>query len=60
MDHEYSAEQQAYHGGLLDKFIEFASSTDSGCTDALARNRLWVTSMEILLRLCRIMHNILP
>ena len=28
MDHEYPAEQQAYHGGLLDKFIEFASSTD--------------------------------
>ena len=32
MDHEYPAEQQAYHGGLLDKFVEFASSTYSGCT----------------------------
>jgi hypothetical protein len=23
MDHEYPAEQEAYHGGLLDKFVEF-------------------------------------
>ena len=39
MDHEYPAEQQAYHGGLLDKFVEFASSTDSGCTDAAHKSR---------------------
>lgn len=40
MDHEYPAEQQAYHGGLLDKFIEFASSTDSGCTDAAHKKQV--------------------
>ena len=40
MDHEYSAEQQAYHGGLLDKFIEFASSTDSGCTNAAHKKQV--------------------
>ena len=33
MNHEYTAEQQAYHGGLLDKFIEFTGPTDPGCTD---------------------------
>src|SRR5262249_14804450 len=33
MNHEYDAEQKAYHGGLLDKFVEYASPTDSGCTD---------------------------
>jgi phospholipase C len=31
MDHDYLAEQKAYHGGLLDKFIEFTGSTDRGC-----------------------------
>jgi phospholipase C len=40
MDHEYPAEQQAYHGGLLDKFIEFASSTDSNCTDAAHKKQV--------------------
>lgn len=40
MDHEYPAEQQAYHGGLLDKFVEFASSTDSGCTDAVHKKQV--------------------
>ena len=59
MDHEYPAEQQAYHGGLLDKFVEFASSTDSGCTMQFTRSGLWATSMEMLLRHCGIMHNIL-
>jgi phospholipase C len=33
MDHQYPAEQEAYHGGLLDKFVEFTGSTDPGCTD---------------------------
>ncbi len=33
MNHEYTAEQKAYHGGLLDKFIEFTGPTDRGCTD---------------------------
>jgi len=28
MNHEYTAEQKAYHAGLLDKFVEFGSSTD--------------------------------
>src|SRR6476660_9347353 len=40
MDHEYTAEQQAYHGGLLDKFVEFASSTYSGCTDAAHKKQV--------------------
>jgi len=40
MDHEYPTEQQAYHGGLLDKFIEFASSTDSSCTDAAHKEQV--------------------
>jgi phospholipase C len=31
MNHDYSAEQQAYHGGLVDKFVEFTGSTASGC-----------------------------
>jgi len=31
MDHGYSAEQKAYHGGLADKFVEFTGSDDSGC-----------------------------
>ena len=33
MNHEYTAEQQAYHGGLVDKFVEFTGPTDKGCTD---------------------------
>lgn len=33
MNHEYTAEQQAYHGGLVDKFVEFTGPTDPGCTD---------------------------
>jgi phospholipase C len=33
MNHEYTAEQQAYNGGLLDKFVEFTGPTDPGCTD---------------------------
>ena len=60
MDHEYPAEQQTYHGGLLDKFVEFASSTDSGCAlIQFTRSKLWATSMEILLLPYGIMHNIL-
>ena len=26
-------EQQAYHGGLVDKFAEFTGPTKKGCTD---------------------------
>ncbi len=34
MNHEYSAEQQYYNGGFLNKFVEFAGPTDSeNCTD---------------------------
>src|SRR5919198_4004678 len=31
MNHDYLAEQKAYHGGLVDKFVEFTGSNDSGC-----------------------------
>jgi phospholipase C len=31
MNHGYSAEQNAYHRGLADKFVEFTGSDDSGC-----------------------------
>ena len=31
MNHDYSAEQKAYHGGLMDKFVEFTGSTAPGC-----------------------------
>ena len=31
MNHDYLAEQKAYHGGLVDKFVEFTGSTDPGC-----------------------------
>jgi phospholipase C len=34
MNHEYTAEQNAYDGGLVDKFVEFTGPTDPGCTDA--------------------------
>jgi phospholipase C len=30
-DHDYTAEQQAFHAGLMDKFVEFTGSTDPGC-----------------------------
>ncbi len=30
-DHDYTAEQQAYHAGLLDKFVEFAGTGGGGC-----------------------------
>lgn len=30
-NHEYKAEQQAYNGGLLDKFVQSASSNEKGC-----------------------------
>jgi phospholipase C len=40
MNHEYTAEQKAYNGGLLDKFVEFASSTDSGCTDPIHKKQV--------------------
>jgi phospholipase C len=34
MNHKYAAEQQAYNGGLLDKFVEFAGPTDpKSCTN---------------------------
>ena len=38
MNHEYTAEQQAYHGGLADKFVEYTHSADPGCTDPLMQN----------------------
>ncbi len=31
MDHQYMPEQQAYNGGLLNRFIEYASSSNKGC-----------------------------
>lgn len=30
-DHDYTAEQQAFHAGLMDKFVEFTGSIDPGC-----------------------------
>jgi phospholipase C len=39
MNHEYTAEQKAYNGGLVDKFVENTGPTDSGCTD-LAHKKL--------------------
>lgn len=35
MNHEYTPEQQAYNGGLADKFVEFTHSTDTDdhCSD---------------------------
>jgi phospholipase C len=31
MDHTYTAEQKAYNGGLLDKFVEFTGSKENNC-----------------------------
>jgi phospholipase C len=31
MDHAYTAEQQAYDAGLLDKFVQYTGATGSGC-----------------------------
>jgi phospholipase C len=31
MDHQYTSEQQAYNGGLVNRFIEYASSSEKGC-----------------------------
>ncbi len=31
MDHEYLAEQEAYDGGKVDKFVQFTTSTGTGC-----------------------------
>jgi phospholipase C len=31
MDHQYMSEQQAYNGGLVNRFIEYASSANKGC-----------------------------
>ncbi len=31
MNHEYLAEQEAFDGGLADKFVQFTSSSGSGC-----------------------------
>src|SRR6476620_4198502 len=39
MDHEYSAEQQDYNGGLLDKFVEFAGPTDPKIFTNTAHNQ---------------------
>lgn len=30
-DHEYTAEQQAVHGGLMDRFVEFTGARTPGC-----------------------------
>jgi phospholipase C len=30
-NHDYKPEQEAYHGGLLDKFVEALGSADQGC-----------------------------
>jgi phospholipase C len=31
MNHDYTPEQKAYDGGLLDKFVQFAGNTGAGC-----------------------------
>ncbi len=31
MDHDYGPEQQAYDGGLVDKFVQYAAATKPGC-----------------------------
>lgn len=31
MDHDYGPEQQAYDGGLVDKFVQYAGATKPGC-----------------------------
>jgi len=31
-DHGYTAEQEAYHLGLLDRFVQFTGSRDKGCS----------------------------
>jgi phospholipase C len=35
MDHEYTAEQQAFDGGKMDKFVEYTSSHGADCDPAL-------------------------
>ncbi len=30
-DHDYTNEQKAFHGGLMDKFVEFTGDSDDGC-----------------------------
>lgn len=30
-NHDYKPEQEAYHGGLLDKFVQAVGTTDQGC-----------------------------
>lgn len=40
MNHEYTAEQKAYNGGLLDKFVEYTSSMDPVCTDIAHRKQV--------------------
>ena len=30
-DHDYTAEQQAYHGGIVDRFIEFTGNAEAPC-----------------------------
>jgi len=31
MKHDYTSEQKAYNGGLIDKFVEYTGSTSPGC-----------------------------
>jgi phospholipase C len=40
MNHEYTAKQKAFNGGLLDKFVEYTSSRDPGCTDIVHRKQV--------------------
>jgi phospholipase C len=40
MNLENTAEQKAYNVGLLDKFVEYTSSRDPGCTDIVHRKQV--------------------
>ena len=31
MNHDYTPEQKAYHGGMLDKFVQFTGNNGAGC-----------------------------
>jgi phospholipase C len=35
MDHDYTAEQEAFDGGRMDKFVEYTSSHEAGCNPDL-------------------------
>ena len=59
MNHEYTAEQLAYNGGLVDKFVEFTGPTDKGCTDVAHKKLVMGYYDGIQLQDFGIMHNIL-